>query len=173
MKIVVRPNSESSSRNNLVTAKPKSQNVLWSRLPIVSWKRATGGGVNLYFYMYLYLCFSCHLLPWLKKFAEQSVTHWTEAKLEGADKKDEGDDDEDAVGQQLVEVGIAKDQALRVGGDPKYSGKYYCSDAHSRGTKYQKDFPEKSGLKYQKTYSDKDLLTCPACLLQTFEDRSR
>ena len=46
MKMVVSPNSDSSSRNNLVTAKPKSQNVLWSRLPIVSWGKSNkeGGG---------------------------------------------------------------------------------------------------------------------------------
>ena len=119
--------------------------------------------------MYFYLYFSCHLLPWLKKFAEQSIAHGSEAKLEGADKKDEGDHNEDAVGQQLVEVGTAKDQALGVGGNPEYSGKYYCPDSHARGTKYQKDFPEKSDLKY----SDKGSLTCPACLLQTFENRSQ
>ena len=93
----------------------------------------------------------------------QSEAHGTKAK------KDKGDHDEVAVGQHLVEVGIAKDQALCVGGNPEYSGKYYCPDSHARGTKYQKDFPEKSDLKY----SDKGSLTCPACLLQTFEDRSQ
>ena len=129
-KMVVSPNSDSSSRNNLVTAKPKSQKVLWSRLPIVSWGKEGG-------------CKSFHLFPRLKEFSEKSVAHGTKAELEGSNEEDEGDHDEDVVGEQLVEVGIAKDQALRVGGDPEYSGKYDCSNSHARGTEDQKYFSEK------------------------------
>ena len=39
MKMVVRPNCELTSRNNFVTVKPKSQYVLWSRLPISSCRK--------------------------------------------------------------------------------------------------------------------------------------
>ena len=140
-KMVVSPNSELRRRNNLVTAKPKSQNVLWSRLPIVSWRKsAKEEGVQV-----LKLP-SPHLLPRLKELSEKSVTHRTKAKLEGANEEDKGDHDEDVVGEQLIEVGIAKDQAFRVGGDPEYSGKYDCPDSHARGTKHQKDFPEKRDI---------------------------
>ena len=65
MKIVVSPNSESSSKNNFVTAKPKSQNVLWSRLPIVSWKRATGGGVV---FVFVYVFVSVHVFVFVYVF---------------------------------------------------------------------------------------------------------
>ena len=84
-----------------------------------------------------------NLLPRLKELSKKSVSHGTKAKLEGANEEDEGDDDKDVVGQQLVEVGIAKDQALRVGRNPEYSGKYHCPNSHARGTKHQKDFPGK------------------------------
>ena len=50
-----------------------------------------------------------HLLPWLKEFTKESVAHRTKTKLEGSNKQDESDHNEDVVGEEVIDVGIAKD----------------------------------------------------------------
>ena len=110
-----------------------------------------------------------NLLPRLKELFKKSVSYGNKSKLEGANEEDKGGDDKDVVGEQLVEVGIAKDQVLSVGRNPKYSRKDYCPNSHSRDTKHQKDFPDK-----KRNVLEINILgwfTCPACLLQTSEDR--
>ena len=50
-----------------------------------------------------------HLLPWLKEFTKECVAHRTKTKLEGSNKQDESDHNEDVVGEEDIDVGIAKD----------------------------------------------------------------
>ena len=50
-----------------------------------------------------------HLLPWLKELTKESVAHRTKTKLEGSNKQDESDHNEDVVGEEVIDVGIAKD----------------------------------------------------------------
>ena len=116
-----------------MVTKAKNQNVLWSRLPTVSW-RFKGLFVSQHWKSFL------HLLSWEEELAEKGEPHRSKTKLEGAKKENENEDDQNVVAQNLGEEGAAKDQSVGVGGDPEYGGKDDCSEAHAGTTEDKEDF---------------------------------
>ena len=84
-----------------------------------------------------------HLISWLEQLAQQGVPHWSKPKVKGSKKEDEDDDDQNIVTKKLVEEGAAKDQSVRVGGNPEDGGKDDSGKTHARATENKEYLPGK------------------------------
>ena len=89
-----------------MVTKAKNQNVLWSRLPTASWEVQKLISQNWKSFL--------HLLSWEEELAEKGVPHRSKTKLEGSQKENENEDDQNVVAQNLTEERTAKDQSVRV-----------------------------------------------------------